>query len=355
MRVLDLPGWGLQAAALLVELCLRWLQLLQDLPLGGPAALTLPPWTLPPALLSTLLCLWPRPVPGRVCLLAVGLLACLVGAERGARPVLDVLVLDVGQGQAVLVQTRSRALLYDTGPAWPGGDAAGSVLLPVLRREQLGRLHTVIVSHGDRDHAGGLQSLAAALPLGRLLAPAGQLQAATGAIPCRAGDHWNWDGVGFQILHPVPGSRLRSDNDRSCVLLISTPESTVLLTGDISRRGERALLRRIEFPAIDLLLVPHHGSRSSSGPEFVAATRPRYAVASTGWRNRWGFPDSAVHGRWQHSGSCFLTTADWGALRFTAGAGQRLRLLRAERAAARHGWNRPPPAPRACADGPGRL
>lgn len=343
-----LPDWSLQAAAWLLEACLGWLGWLVEAPFPPALPISLVAPLLPLGLAGSLLCLWPRPLPGRLLLVVAVVLAGWTAAGPRPRPLLSVLVLDVGQGQAVLLRTRAHALLYDAGPAWPGGDAVAGVLLPVLSQERITTLDALVVSHADRDHSGGLQSLLAAMPVGRLLAPAGQLPGPVGAQPCRAGDEWLLDGVRLRFLHPAPGRRARTDNDRSCVLLISAGHVRILLTGDISRRAERELLVREGLPPIDLLLVPHHGSRSSSGPELVRAARARVAVASAGWQNRWGFPADEVRRRWERSGACFLVTADWGALRFTVVDGRRLRLARAERRDSRHWWNQPPPADEPC-------
>ncbi len=245
-----------------------------------------------------------RRAAGLLCLLP------LLGAGEG-RPApgeLRVWFWDVGQGQSVLLQTAHRDLLYDAGPAWPGGfDAGARLVVPALRSIGVRRLDRLIISHPDSDHAGGAAAVREAFGLGA--APP----------PCIAGEAWDWDGVHFELLHPEPGDW--SDNDGSCVLLVRTAAGrSLLLTGDIQRAGEAALLRVPERLRVDLISVPHHGSSSSSSAEFLAAVSPRWAVVSSGWGNRWGFPRPDVMARYAERKVQVLQTAEQGALRFDMGA-----------------------------------
>ncbi len=250
-------------------------------------------------------------VLGRARSRAAGLLCLLpllaAGEGRPAPGELRVWFWDVGQGQSILLQTASHDLLYDAGPAWPGGfDAGARLVVPALRSIGVRRLERLIVSHPDSDHAGGAPAVRQALPVTQPVSS------------CRAGEVWNWDAVRFEILHPGPGAW--SDNDGSCVLLVSSAAGRrVLLTGDIQRAGEAALLQAPERLRAELMSVPHHGSDSSSGAAFLAAVAPRWAVVSSGWGNRWGFPRPAVLARYAHQGVQVLLTAQSGALRFDLG------------------------------------
>ena len=137
-------------------------------------------------------------------------------------------------------------------------------------------------------------------------------------LPCAAGQGWDWDGVRFELLHPAPGSyaidRLKS-NDRSCVLRIATAQGAVLLTGDIEARTELELLARAPGKLrADVLVVPHHGSRTSSTPEFITAVQPRWAVLPVGYRSRFGHPQQAVVERYRASGAQMLRTDRAGAV-----------------------------------------
>ena len=268
-------------------------------------------WTLPFALAGILWLLAPRGVPGRglgVLMLVPTFTVAPPAPPHGA---LSLAVLDVGQGLAVLARTQNHALLYDAGPRWnPQADSGSRVVLPYLRGEGISRLDTLVVSHDDNDHAGGAKSVLEAMPVGQLLSSMEDVsEMAQGTnrslvpyrLPCRAGQRWEWDGVRFEWLHPGP-AELRdawiSPNERSCVLRIDAPGGSVLITGDIEKGAERLLLKRASRLAADVLIVPHHGSGTSSTAEFVQAVSPRHAVFTVGYRNRFGHPKKEVWDRY---------------------------------------------------------
>lgn len=326
----------LVAAAWLLERCLDVLDLLQSLP---GAFWPVPPragWALGAGLAGMFLLALPR--PRLLAGLALGLAWPLVaGAPPAAAPAqLRVVVMDVGQGLAVLVQTPRHALLYDAGPRFGHTDAARLAVLPVLARFGIARLDRIVISHDDMDHAGGLASLRATQP-GVPVMASGSL---AGARPCVAGTVWIWEGVRFQFLHPSAGGPRWSDNDGSCVLRVATAGASILLPGDVSRRAESWLLRARQPLAADLVVAPHHGSSTSSSEGFVARTRPRFVVYATGFANRWGFPRPEVRARWRRAGACGLDTAMLGALEFTAAPGGTLRLAGRQRVDAAHPWTR---------------
>lgn len=221
-----------------------------------------------------------------------------------------VTALDVGQGTAVLVRTARHALLYDTGPAFLSGANAGDgVVLPTLRSLGINALDVLVLSHGDLDHVGGATAVARAMTVARTLV--GEPVPGIAATPCRAGDSWRFDDVLFEVLHPPPGHAYRG-NDASCVLLVSAKSGTALLAGDIERLAEGTL----NVPAVDWLLVPHHGSVTSSTTDFVAAARPRLAVIAAGWDNRFGHPHADVVARYRAHGAHIVSTAVAGELRW---------------------------------------
>lgn len=224
-------------------------------------------------------------------------------------------VLDVGQGSAIVVRTAQHTLLFDAGPAFDEGfDAGASVVVPFLLEAGVRRLDRLIVSHGDNDHAGGVKAVLAALPVADLLGDFDRDKSGgEGRVrPCADGERWEWDGVRFVLLHPDGGRW--SDNNRSCVLHIDGPFD-VMLPGDIEKAAERRLLaaHADELPA-DVLLTPHHGSRTSSTPEFIAAVSPRIVVHSAGWRSRYGHPKPDVVKRYAALGARQYTSGVEGAL-----------------------------------------
>ena len=271
--------------------------------------------------------LWPPPVPGRW--LGLVMLAGLLAAADPPVPAggLRVTAMDVGQGLSVLVRTASHTLLYDTGPAFGASDAGERVVVPVLQSLGVARLDLMLISHADADHRGGASSVLERYRGARVLGTG----PVAGATPCAAGQAWRWDGVLFEILHPPAGDDARNDNAASCVLRVSTARARLLLPGDLEAPEEEALVSRGLGP-VDLLIAPHHGSRTSSSSAFVGAAEPGHVIVSAGYRNRWGFPAGEVVDRWRGSGACVLTTADAGALQFEADGGQPgFRLRRAER------------------------
>lgn len=285
---------------------------------------------------AALLGCWWRPVPLRS--LAPLLLLPLVCGVAWQQPALRLMVFDVGQGLAVLVRTPRHALLYDTGPAFRQSDAGASVIVPALRRAGVGKLDALVISHYDQDHAGGAGAILEAFPGTLLIAPRPGALAAAAFESCAAGQAWEWDEVRFSIVSPDAAGIGRSDNDESCVLRVAWRDVSLLLPGDIERRREEELVRSGRIEPVDLVLAPHHGSRTSSSAPFVAATRPRFVVFSAGHRNRWGFPVAEVSARWRAGGACLLETADTGALTFDALAGGGLRLARRERIDGAHLW-----------------
>jgi len=164
--------------------------------------------------------------------------------------------------------------------------------------------------------------------------------AAGRAERCRAGVRWTWDGVDFEWLHPA-SAMLPKDNDRSCVLLVRAGDHALLLTGDIERDAEAELLARGLPVDITVVVVPHHGSRTSSGQDLVDAISPRWALVPAGYRNRWGFPASSVLERWSSSGAQVLNTATSGAIEFDLGPKKALSAPTEWRRSAQRPWRDP--------------
>jgi len=221
-------------------------------------------------------------------------------------------VLDVGHGLAVVVRTKRHVMLYDTGPSYRGGgSSAESVVLPFLTHVAYGAIDRVVVSHADLDHAGGVAAITGGKSVGRILS--GEALGATDSTPCRSGQRWTRDGIEFRVLHP-PQDSVFDGNDRSCVVLIEAGQYRVLLSGDIERPAEYQLVREQLLPSVDVVLVPHHGSRTSSSKPFVQALSPSVAIVSAAFGNHWGFPKEDIVARWEAVGARVLNTATSGAV-----------------------------------------
>jgi len=231
--------------------------------------------------------------------------------ERGAY---ELAMLDVGQGLAIVVRTRSHTLVYDAGPAFrTGRDTGELVVLPYLRARGVRAIDRLVISHGDLDHAGGARSLVLGMNVRSALVGPSVRGSLPQAVHCAAGQRWSWDGVAFEILHPGADSVAMSDNDTSCVLKVTGEGGIALLTGDIEARAESELAATMAIDA-DIVTVAHHGSSSSSTAEFVARTRARLALVSAGYRNRWNLPRPEVVERWRAAGAEVVATIDSGAI-----------------------------------------
>jgi competence protein ComEC len=283
----------------------------------------------------------PLPAPGRVAGLLLAVAACGWRAAAPEWGAARFAMLDVGQGLAAVVETRNHVLVYDAGPAFRSGSDAGALVVePYLRHRGLRRVDALVVSHDDLDHAGGVASLARTMPVRRLFTNGHGLDAPGTVERCRRGERWRWDGVDFEWLHPGP-ELPPGDNDRSCVLRVRVGPHVLLLTGDIERAAEDEILRHGEPRRVDLLTVPHHGSRTSSTYDFVAATRPRWALVPSGHRNRWGFPKPDVVERWEDVGAEVIVGSASGAIEFDLHPDRPLAAPRLHRPLQRRLWLEP--------------
>ena len=352
----DLAAWAMQPLMVLLHGLAAWPQ----------AALWLPvaPWWAALAAVAGGICLvlplpWPLRLLGLPCILP----ALWWQPLRPAPGQFELLALDVGQGQAVLVQTARHSLLYDAGPQYgPGSNAGDRVVAPTLRAVgarglDSGSLDLLVISHADTDHTGGAQAVVQQLrPLQMLGSLLPQERDGLGVVgvpwrDCVADLAWEWDGVRFAVLHPesaleVPDSMalpgkgsLRSGNSRSCVLRITAAAqqghaASALLLGDLERPQEQWLLQRYGDTAAqalqaDAMLVPHHGSNTSSGSGLLAAVQPRWALVQSGYRNRFGHPAPPVVQRYQQQGIALYSTVGCGAARWQSAAPHSLHCERA--------------------------
>ena len=316
-------AWCLQSAHALVSALAQCLEWLSETSLAVWQAPRPDAMSVVLAIVGTLWLLAPRGWPLRW----VGILAWLpMLMARPATPTQGfwLTAFDIGQGNALLIETAHHRLLYDTGPAYSSeSDGATRVLLPYLRARGIRQLDGLIISHSDTDHSGGAASVIDGIPIAWTSSSLPQDHALLEKMPshtaCRAGQSWIWDGVQFDMLHPDEHyAKAEQPNARSCTLRIRYREHSVLLTGDIEAPQERALLdRATEQLSANVLLVPHHGSGTSSTPEFLAAVSPQLALFQVGYRNRYHHPKAEVLDRYIQRGISTLRTDEDGAVRVT--------------------------------------
>jgi competence protein ComEC len=325
--VWDVAGWAVALSRDWLAVAADWRWASTPLPDGpfwlGALAVIMAPllllplpghlrwWLLPPAVM----CLWLPP------------------AWRDVSPPAwghwQALVLDVGQGSAIVLQTARHTLVFDTGARWPSGTDAGQrMVLPALGALGIRRVDRLVISHDDIDHSGGAASVARRMAVDSLATSVPpshalwQLRDARGVVPashpCRQGEQWSWDGVLFVWLHPRDaGPTAEDDNARSCVLRVSAAQGTgaaMLLTGDIGAPQEEELVRTVpEALRAEVLIVPHHGSATSSSRAFLHAAQPDVAVVQVGRRNRYGHPDPQVMARLREAAKVVHVTPECGA------------------------------------------
>jgi competence protein ComEC len=336
------PLWHVAAFALkpllwLLACLARW-------PFASVHVATAPGWALAAGLAGGAVLM--LSLPWRARLLGTTMLLPLLWpfVARPAAGRFELVAADVGQGTAVLVRTQSHLLLFDTGPRFgEGNDAGRRMLLPLLQARGEPRVDVLMLSHADADHVGGAQSIIDRMPVGALrssLAAGNPLRA--NPLPhtaCEAGQGWAWDGVRFTILHPFasdyhPGAKT---NALSCVLrVVGADGASALLTGDVEAPGEARLVARArDRPAdpgvplrSDILVVPHHGSHTSSTDAFLDAVRPRVAVIQVGYRSRYGHPAPVVVARYAAHGIAVVRTDHCGAWLWVGGQARCTRALR---------------------------
>lgn len=283
-------------------------------------------WATLLAVVGTLWLLLPRGFPLRTFGVVLWLPLLLPPADTLAPGTFRADVIDVGQGTAILIRTANHTLLYDTGAAFADSDAGERIVVPYLRALGADELDGVVVSHDDSDHSGGLRSVLHDIPTGWLLhalpADSALLAEAPAARRCVRGQRWQWDGVRFAVLNPPTTAHAqgnRRDNDFSCVLKVDTGTRSLLITGDAERRGELELLESGVDLSATVLLAGHHGSLTSSLPEFVEQVRPQHVVFTVGYRNRFGHPHPQVVARFREVNANIMRSDSSGLIRLMFG------------------------------------
>jgi competence protein ComEC len=305
-----------------------------------------------------MLVILPSKVPGRSLILPIFLVTYLFYQQKSNDDVLKMVVLDVGQGLAIHLTINERHLVYDTGYGNADYTVAESSIIPYLQRQGISRIDSLVISHNDADHSGGLRVLTEKLDVEQIISgedlgklkwfeKAAQKPLSDNSSRLRVGfelkeiknchdlPNWQWSGVQFSFLAHLPEDR-RSGNNASCVLLVDYDNRRILMTGDIEKRAEKALIE-YGLPPVDVVIAPHHGSATSSSEGFVNQLDSDYVVFSTGFANRWKFPREEVVQRYQAIDSQQLITADKGAVSIIIRPKQPLEIF-TEREKRPHFW-----------------
>lgn len=334
---------ALKFAHAILELTMLGLQALANLPLAKWQQAAPSIWALILAILGVLYLLLPKGVPlrwlGAVCILPL----FASQTESLANGEAKVTVLDVGQGLSVVIQTARHAMVYDAGARFNRqSDAGGRIVVPFLRAEGIRQLSGLVLSHDDLDHSGGIPSVLTHLPtdwfLSSLSSDAELFQHVSletiskqKFLQCVAGQHWQWDDVQFEVLYPSHerlGDAMIKDNDKSCVIKVTSAFGSMLLSGDIERSSEGQLIEHyVEQLTSDILISPHHGSKTSSSVSFIEAVRPKYVFITNGYLNRFGHPKPIIQQRYQDAGASVYRSDYDGAVQIHFKANQPLKPI----------------------------
>ncbi|MCP3868244.1 MAG: DNA internalization-related competence protein ComEC/Rec2 [Gammaproteobacteria bacterium] len=314
--LLRLGGWLLSAGMDMLEWVAQANLVLEATP-------GLSPWLWVFIGAGSLMLLAPAGIPGRWLGLLMLLPLALHSPVKPGKEEVWLDLLDVGQGLAMVIRTSGHTLVYDTGPRYSSSfDTGSAVLIPFLHAQGIKKIDKVVLSNGDEDHKGGFTSLSRRFPIGQVLSgEPGRIEGSSADL-CLAGKQWIWEGARFQILHPDDRSSWVG-NDASCVLSVESAGGRILIAGDIEKSAERRLVSKYkDYLDTDLLLVPHHGSRTSSTKALVAAANPGFALVAAGYLNRYRFPKAEIVSRWEAQGARVMTTAEYGSISFRLSPGK---------------------------------
>ena len=297
--------------------------------------------------------LLPKGFPGRWLAVFSIIPALLFSVPKPESGSFSYTLLDAGQGMASVLRTTNHTLVYDVGKRLNDNfDLGRLVVVPYLRAKGVHKVDILMLSHEDNDHRGGAKAVLEALDVEQIQSSDLSILPEYTVKPCKEGQKWQWDGVSFEILSP-PGDWIKSidpgrtripnvsDNNLSCVLRVSNKHYSLLLTGDIEKLVERQLVSKYPKLQTDVIIVPHHGSKTSSSEPFLAASQAKLALLPVGYRNRFGHPKADVIKRYKAKGINVLDTVKNGALElvFPVSAGRQIDI-KAWRKEHRGFWSR---------------
>ena len=285
-----------------------------QLPYASISTTAVPFYAIPFALLGLLILLAPRGIPGRWLGLVLLLPLLIVNVTKPEQGEVTMTVLDVGQGLSTVIETSKHVLVFDTGAKYSNQyDMGDAVVTPFLNSKGIEVVDTLLISHGDNDHIGGAESVIKQSRVEKILTSVPGALANYLPVQCQAGQSWEWDNVLFEILWPMQNSF--SKNNNSCVLKVSSKQGSFLLTGDIEAEAENGLIKKYaEKLKSDILIAPHHGSKTSSTLTFLKWVNPDIVLIPSGYRNRFSFPHKEVLQRYKVLNVSWMNTANDGAL-----------------------------------------
>ncbi|NOQ14097.1 MAG: DNA internalization-related competence protein ComEC/Rec2 [Methyloprofundus sp.] len=336
----DISAVLLQIVDMVFQALWSVLVILSELPVANIVRPQPAVWKMGVAMLGILLLLAPRAVPGRYLGVLFILPLFLLDKAKPSIGEVTLTLLDVGQGLAVVVQTTEHSLVFDTGARFSDKfDMGSNVVVPFLHAQHMMTLDKLIISHADNDHIGGAQAVLSSIPVRQVLSSVPEQLSAHNAMACVAGDAWRWNQVDFHILSP-PVQGFNNENNNSCVLKIDTKQGSILLTGDIEATAEYYLTNHVpEQLKSDVLIAPHHGSKTSSKMAFLQAVSPSIILIPADAPNRFSFPHADVLARYKQLGAQYFVTGQTGAItvKFNKGKAE----VEAYRDRHSHYWNQP--------------
>lgn len=304
-----LADWVLEKLWLFLSVCADWS--------WASATTAQPPiYAVVFALAGVFLLLSPKGTPCRYLSVLMFLPLVFVDVDKPGRGEISMTLLDVGQGLATVVETQNHTLVFDTGAKFSDDfDMGKAVVLPFLRFQGIDNIDVLLISHGDNDHIGGAESVLQGMSVEKVISSVTAMKNSHQSMTCQSGFRWNWDEVQFSLLSPPQQDYFSDENDNSCVLKISNGRFSFLLTGDIEKPAEQWMLQQYGGTlASDVLIAPHHGSKTSSGLAFLQQVDPEVALIPAGYRNRFAFPHRQVLDRYRQLEIDWLNIAEEGAI-----------------------------------------